>query len=149
MRFITVVASLLASAILAQSTSTALVTDVETITSCPPDVKDCPGRHTSTSAPAPLMTDEPLTSTALVTEVETITSCPPDVTDCPLRTKTSTLITSSAAVSSAVEAFSTGAVIVRNGTSYSVYEASTITVPCSSCATVSFLFHRYAERTEC
>ncbi|CAK7237247.1 hypothetical protein SEUCBS140593_009894 [Sporothrix eucalyptigena] len=58
--------------------STVYSTEYQTITSCAPDVTNCPAR-TSTKV-------HPLTtSTVFSTTVHTITSCAPEVTNCPAR----------------------------------------------------------------
>lgn len=58
--------------------STVYSTEYQTITSCAPDVTNCPAR-TSTKV-------HPLTtSTVYSTTVHTITSCAPEVTNCPAR----------------------------------------------------------------
>lgn len=59
--------------------STAYTTEMVTITSCAPEVTDCPARSTVvTSSVIPLTT-----STVYTTKVHTVTSCGPEVTECP------------------------------------------------------------------
>ncbi|KAL9946128.1 hypothetical protein ACHAQF_008259 [Verticillium nonalfalfae] len=86
------------------TTSTVYMTNVRTITSCPPEVTNCPaGHHVTTETIAVSTTvcpvtddddddDEPTstpaptlwtTSTVYTTNVRTITSCPPQVPNCP------------------------------------------------------------------
>lgn len=135
------ITALLASVIWCQEfTLTAIVTGVQTIKSCGLEETGCPGHSSIAVTPTRIVTQEPqLTSTALVTDIETITSCLPEVVNCPLLTKTSTL---TPATTILVPSITTGAVIFQNGTACSVYEATTITLPCSSCAIVSFVCRR-------
>ncbi|CRJ88096.1 hypothetical protein BN1723_001513, partial [Verticillium longisporum] len=83
------------------TTSTVYTTNVRTITSCPPEVINCPaGHHVTTETIAvsttvcpvtdddvkPTPTPAPTqwtTSTVYTTNVRTITSCPPEVHNCP------------------------------------------------------------------
>ena len=58
--------------------STVYSTEYQTITSCAPDVTNCPARTSTKVHP---MT----TSTVFSTTVHTITSCAPEVTNCPAR----------------------------------------------------------------
>jgi hypothetical protein len=103
------------------TTSTVYTTSVYTITSCAPEVTDCPGKigsvttdvtslytticpvaetessstwiPTSTSS-APITSETPwATSTIYTTKEYTITSCPPEVTNCPYGSKTSSVET--------------------------------------------------------
>ncbi|KAE8443588.1 hypothetical protein EG329_001750 [Mollisiaceae sp. DMI_Dod_QoI] len=97
------------------TTSTVYTTSVYTVTSCAPEVTDCPAKmgsvttdiislytticpvtetETATSS-APITTETPwTTSTVYETKEYTILSCPPEVTNCPVGSKTSTVITS-------------------------------------------------------
>ncbi|WQF85823.1 Putative glycoside hydrolase family 16, concanavalin A-like lectin/glucanase domain superfamily [Colletotrichum destructivum] len=85
-------------------------TNIVTITSCAPEVPDCPARTSTiitsevipttvpavpatTEAEKPVVTEEPpVQMTTYKTNIVTITSCAPDVPNCPART--STVITS-------------------------------------------------------
>ena len=79
----------------APAQSTVYETEELTITSCPPEVTDCPASKTKTH-PAPSTTTAPegpmTTSTIYETSKYTITSCPPEVPNCPVGSKTSTVI---------------------------------------------------------
>jgi hypothetical protein len=103
------------------TTSTVYTTSVYTITSCAPEVTDCPGKIGSvttdvislytticpvtetessstwirTSTPsAPITSETPWTTSTIYTTKEyTITSCPPEVTNCPVSSKTSSVET--------------------------------------------------------
>jgi hypothetical protein len=103
------------------TTSTVYTTSVYTITSCAPEVTDCPGKIGSvttdvislytticpvtetessstwirTSTPsAPITSETPWTTSTIYTTKEyTITSCPPEVTNCPYGSKTSSVAT--------------------------------------------------------
>ncbi|KZL84159.1 mixed-linked glucanase [Colletotrichum incanum] len=80
-------------------------TNIVTITSCAPDVPNCPARTstivtsdivtvptTEGEKPVPVTTEIPTVLTTVLTNIITITSCAPEVPDCPART--STIITS-------------------------------------------------------
>ncbi|KZL74047.1 beta-1,3-endoglucanase [Colletotrichum tofieldiae] len=80
-------------------------TNIVTITSCAPDVPNCPARTstivtseivpvptTEGEKPVPVTTEIPTVLTTVKTNIVTITSCAPEVPDCPART--STIITS-------------------------------------------------------
>lgn len=96
------------------TTSTVYTTSVYTVTSCAPEVTDCPGRigqvttdiislYTTVcpvteteykTSSAPVTTETPwTTSTVYETKEYTILSCPPEVTNCPVGSKTSTVLT--------------------------------------------------------
>jgi hypothetical protein len=115
MRFAVVASALFAGLVAAAPAITETVhsTDVETITSCGPEVTNCPARQSSTSAPvvptsAPVVPTSapvvvavqnttapaagPSTVTLYSTQAVTVTSCGPEVTNCPAR---STVISSS------------------------------------------------------
>ncbi|TID06083.1 putative endo-1,3(4)-beta-glucanase [Colletotrichum higginsianum] len=80
-------------------------TNIVTITSCAPDVPNCPARTstvvtseiipvptTEGEKPVPVTTEIPTVLTTFKTNIVTITSCAPEVPDCPART--STIVTS-------------------------------------------------------
>lgn len=81
-------------------TLTTAITIVHTITSCAPDVTNCPARHSTQVIPIPPAQPTgaappsngagsgPETLTTAITIVHTITSCAPDVTNCPARHST-------------------------------------------------------------
>jgi len=58
-----------------------------TVTSCPPEVTDCPSKKTSSAAPYvnPTSVAPYTTSTVYSTSYYTVTSCPPTVTACPAK----------------------------------------------------------------
>jgi len=98
------------------TTSTVYTTSVYTITSCAPEVTNCPAKlgsvttdiislyttvcpvteSESTAAPTvPTSTEAPWTTSTVYSTVEyTITSCAPTVTNCPVGSKTTSVITS-------------------------------------------------------
>ncbi|KAL0932055.1 GPI anchored serine-rich protein [Colletotrichum truncatum] len=75
------VAVALAGAVMAhdEPASTVFSTQYFTITSCAPEVTNCPARSTVVSSSVVPLT----TSTIYTTKVQTITSCAPQVTNCP------------------------------------------------------------------
>lgn len=88
--------------------STVYSTEYLTITSCAPEVTDCPARTTTKVHP---MT----TSTVLSTTVHTITSCAPEVTNCPARTHTKVYpVTTSTVYSTTVHTITSCAPTVTN-----------------------------------
>lgn len=95
MRF-TTAAALFAGA--ASAGSTVYSTDWFTITSCGPEVTNCPARSTVVSSTVYPVTTE----TVYTTTVHTITSCAPEVTNCPARSGTPAKVTESIPVSTTV-----------------------------------------------
>jgi hypothetical protein len=95
MRF-TTAAALFAGA--ASAGSTVYSTDWFTITSCAPEVTNCPARSTVVSSTVYPVT----TSTIYTTTVHTITSCAPEVTNCPARSGTPVKVTESIPISTTV-----------------------------------------------
>ncbi|KAK2017710.1 hypothetical protein LZ32DRAFT_614384 [Colletotrichum eremochloae] len=78
----TAAALAVAGAVMAQDTdvySTVFSTKYFTVTSCAPEVTNCPARSTVVSSSIEPWT----TSTIYTTKVSTITSCAPEVTNCP------------------------------------------------------------------
>ncbi|GKT93309.1 beta-1,3-endoglucanase [Colletotrichum tofieldiae] len=80
------------------ATSTVYETNIKTITSCAPEVTNCPAKDTPvivtevvpvTTTICPVF-DVPTQLTVSKTEVVTITSCAPEVPNCPARTSTLT-----------------------------------------------------------
>lgn len=77
-------AAVLATTVLANTeapVSTAYTTQLVTVTSCGPEVPDCPAESMTTAVQTSMV---PMTtSTVYSTKVHTVTSCAPDVPDCP------------------------------------------------------------------
>ncbi|TIA09444.1 hypothetical protein D6C80_08636 [Aureobasidium pullulans] len=112
MRFAVVASALFAGLVAAAPAITETVhsTAVETITSCGPEVTNCPARSASAATSAPVVPTSapvvaavqnttasaagPSTVTLYSTQAVTITSCGPEVTNCPARSTvlSSTLI---------------------------------------------------------
>lgn len=88
----------LAGAVLAteEAQSTVYSTEYLTITSCAPEVTDCPARSTVVSSSVIPMT----TSTVFTTTTKTITDCPDTVTHCPA--DSTTVVTETIAISTTV-----------------------------------------------
>lgn len=97
------------------TTSTVYTTSIYTITSCAPEVTNCPARigkvttdvislyttvcpvtETESATPtAPTETEAPWVTSTIYSTIEyTITSCAPTVTNCPVGSKTTSVITS-------------------------------------------------------
>ncbi|KAF5975270.1 gpi anchored serine-rich protein [Fusarium coicis] len=126
MRYSTAAAALLASGAMATEVSKVYETKRVTITSCGPEVTNCPARSTVTSntvypvppqvtsaeqgsetteevPEVPETTEAPLTtSTIYSTNIRTITSCAPEVPDCPARSGTPVVVTETIAVSTTI-----------------------------------------------
>ncbi|KAI1037314.1 hypothetical protein LB503_008958 [Fusarium chuoi] len=126
MRYSTAAAALLASGAMATEVSKVYETKRVTITSCGPEVTNCPARSTVTSntvypvppqvtsaeqgsetteevPEVPETTEAPLTtSTIYSTNIRTITSCGPEVPDCPARSGTPVVVTETIAVSTTI-----------------------------------------------
>ncbi|KAG9505353.1 hypothetical protein J7337_002322 [Fusarium musae] len=126
MRYSTAAAALLASGAMATEISKVYETKRVTITSCGPEVTNCPARSTVTSntvypvppqvtsaeqgsetteevPEVPETTEAPLTtSTIYSTNIRTITSCAPEVPDCPARSGTPVVVTETIAVSTTI-----------------------------------------------
>lgn len=88
MRASVAVAALFAGVAVAAPGYTNVVTqtDVQTITSCPPEVSSCPGKPTSTYYPTTANANAtvPLTTKVVYsTQLITVTKCPQTVTVCP------------------------------------------------------------------
>ncbi|KAF5244295.1 hypothetical protein FOXYS1_15259, partial [Fusarium oxysporum] len=129
MRYSTAAAALLASGAMATEVSKVYETKRVTITSCGPEVTNCPARSTVTSntvypvppqvtsaeqgsetteevPEVPETTEAPelplTTSTIYSTNIRTITSCGPEVPDCPARSGTPVVVTETIAVSTTI-----------------------------------------------
>ncbi|KAF5722300.1 gpi anchored serine-rich protein [Fusarium mundagurra] len=126
MRYSTAAAALLASGAMATEVSKVYETKRVTITSCGPEVTNCPARSTVTSntvypvppqvtsaeqgsetteevPEVPETTEAPLTtSTIYSTNIRTITSCAPEVPNCPARSGTPVVVTETIAVSTTI-----------------------------------------------
>lgn len=98
-KFVPVAAAVALVAAVSNGTAIVTATDLETITSCAPDVTDCPAKSASPvpSSEAPSKEAEASTAVVTSTDVETITSCAPDVTDCPAKSKSASPAPSSEA----------------------------------------------------
>ncbi|KAF4957373.1 hypothetical protein FGADI_3108 [Fusarium gaditjirri] len=129
MRYSTAAAALLASGAMATEVSKVYETKRVTITSCGPEVTNCPARSTVTSntvypvppqvtsaeqgsetteevPEVPETTEAPelplTTSTIYSTNIRTITSCGPEVPNCPARSGTPVVVTETIAVSTTI-----------------------------------------------
>lgn len=95
MRFTTAAALFVGAA---SAGSTVYSTQYYTITSCGPEVTNCPAKSTVVSSTVYPVT----TSTVYTTTVHTITSCAPEVTNCPARSGTPIKVTETIPVSTTV-----------------------------------------------
>jgi len=124
-----------------EAQSTVYSTQYYTITSCPPEVPDCPATKTSSVVPL-------TTSTVYSTTTRTITDCPDTVTYCPA--DSTTVVTETVAVSTTVcpveetetgkpgKPSSTGSPSnIGGGSSFPPYPSSTLTTAAPACPTTS------------
>ncbi|KAI4796424.1 hypothetical protein E4T44_06248 [Aureobasidium sp. EXF-8845] len=118
MRFAVVASALFAGLVAAAPavTQTVHATEVQTITSCGPEVTNCPARSASTmavvptsSVVAPIAAQNvssvamPSTVTLYSTKAVTITSCAASVTDCPARVSSTVISVGTTVVTGAVQ----------------------------------------------
>lgn len=127
MRFAIVASALFAGLVAAAPAITETVhsTAVETITSCGPEVTNCPARSASAATSAPVVPTSapvvaavqnttapaagPSTVTLYSTQAVTITSCGPEVTNCPARTSQSSWVVGTTVIPVNVNAASSSA----------------------------------------
>jgi hypothetical protein len=118
MRFAVVASALFAGLVAAAPavTQTVHATEVQTITSCGPEVTNCPARSASTMAAVPTSSvvapiaaqnvssvAMPSTVTLYSTKAVTITSCAASVTDCPARVSSTVISVGTTVVTGAVQ----------------------------------------------
>ncbi|THW95061.1 hypothetical protein D6D12_01022 [Aureobasidium pullulans] len=147
MRFAIVASALFAGLVAAAPAITETVhsTAVETITSCGPEVTNCPARSASAATSAPVVPTSapvvaavqnttapaagPSTVTLYSTQAVTITSCGPEVTNCPARVSSSLIPTGYTTVPVAVQVPSSAPFAMVN---------STMTAPQGTAASTGF-----------
>jgi hypothetical protein len=96
MRYAVAAVALAGAVMASEPESTVYLTEVVTLTSCPPEVPDCPATSTVVTSTVIPMT----TSTIYDTTTYTVTDCPDTVTHCPA--DSTTVVTETIAVSTTV-----------------------------------------------